>query len=712
YHFGYDTDTINLLEFGMSSLKTNHLPIRAIQQCESFFEKLHAKRLPAHVKSDEQSSLQTTVRPLCSKVFLIGSAIHYVVCGLLRDDEHKVVHLVYIDPQNYDILHRSGTYLLEKIIADMKFTTWIQMGWQRADMEKLAFDSLTGIQSAIDMIAQSIVHYNDLYFARKQLLRLNLIEGFLHTFDIHVLTPMANKITSLITPPLNEGNKINEEKKEANDNPTDGLFVGVAIHHQIEKNIKWLDNKEEHFSALVDSLTKKFHMCIDYTLDVIETLTLSSSTEAIKLKKEFYQFGARLIEHWSQNYYPAGIIDTNISTMLSRLQPHIPSEVLLLLEQWNKFMALFSTEQYRLLMEVQNDSFWLRFATSFLVLTFVCQHSIRSLKLHQKNSSHIKFAFQFIVAYFLNKMKIILAIFSFFVSFAGNIAKQIITIGHFAYNKMVDRCKSLKKEYVSTLGKGVFFLIIYHPKNGDTPTKDAITALKKLQKSGVACCFLTNNSKESTKKLVYKLQNVIGFDIHPSQIVSASSATRRLIETEKLSKPFLLISEEAKEEFEPYVGRQEKILSENNFECKSIELANEFDSVIVGFSKKDFCFEKMNWAFRILHYNKNAQLYAINLSRYLNEESESSQTKDKSTSLNSISVGAFVKALEFSTNKKAHLIGKPSKVFFQTGTLQRNKINYMLHAHICYIFLNTSFNKQQTQIHGRNDKKTFFLTKD
>jgi len=90
-----------------------------------------------------------------------------------------------------------------------------------------------------------------------------------------------------------------------------------------------------------------------------------------------------LIEKWSQTYYPAGIIDSNISTMLSRLQPHIPEQVLTLLVQWNKLAVLFSTEQYRKIMGVQNDKFWERFESSLVVLSVVCHHSMELIKPQQ-----------------------------------------------------------------------------------------------------------------------------------------------------------------------------------------------------------------------------------------------------------------------------------------------------------------------------------------
>ncbi len=156
------------------------------------------------------------------------------------------------------------------------------------------------------------------------------------------------------------------------------------------------------------------------------------------------------------------------------------------------------------------------------------------------------------------------------------------------------------------------------------------------------------------------------------QLVSASSSAANVIKKGKLS-PFLLISESAREEFEPYYSKQENILSKLqpsvynssvNFSkkqeivnAKNLEVLKEFDSVFVGMSKRDFNFEKMNIAFHILHYNKGSKLYAINMSRYFKD----------TDGLNAISVGSFVKTLEFSSDLKPILIGKPSPLFFQSG---------------------------------------------
>jgi len=50
-------------------------------------------------------------------------------------------------------------------------------------------------------------------------------------------------------------------------------------------------------------------------------------------------------------------------------------------------MVLFSTEQYRIVVGVRNETFWHRFASSSLVLSFVCQHASALLQSHQETQT-------------------------------------------------------------------------------------------------------------------------------------------------------------------------------------------------------------------------------------------------------------------------------------------------------------------------------------
>ena len=205
---------------------------------------------------------------------------------------------------------------------------------------------------------------------------------------------------------------------------------------------------------------------------------------------------------------------------------------------------------------------------------------------------------------------------------------------------------------------------------GDKLIGDCINSLKKLTESNVKYCFVTNNSKTSTAKLITKLSK-IGFDIKPHLLVTASSAAANIIKTNKLT-PLLLIAPDTVEEFEPYYLNQTKVIESKNYSL--------FDSVFIGLSKPDFVYDKLNVAFHCLHYNKDCKLYAINKAKYFNEpnvqniiipEQNGDENEEKQnyvpSSINSLATGAFVKGLEFAASRKAAVVGKPSKYFFEDG---------------------------------------------
>ncbi|XP_067941650.1 haloacid dehalogenase-like hydrolase domain-containing protein 2 isoform X2 [Watersipora subatra] len=84
---------------------------------------------------------------------------------------------------------------------------------------------------------------------------------------------------------------------------------------------------------------------------------------------------------------------------------------------------------------------------------------------------------------------------------------------------------------------------------------------------------------------------------------------------------------------------------------KDIDTSNP-NAVVIGLAPSMFHYDKLTEAFNCLQ--SGAQLIGLNKSRYFQRE----------TGL-SLGPGAFVSALEYSTDKSAKIIGKPSKTFFE-----------------------------------------------
>ena len=104
----------------------------------------------------------------------------------------------------------------------------------------------------------------------------------------------------------------------------------------------------------------------------------------------------------------------------------------------------------------------------------------------------------------------------------------------------------------------------------------------------------------------------------------------------------------------------------------------DLDEMILQIDCQLDCEDRLNVAFHVLHYGE-ADLYAINKARYLNEKNvngvmvqqngdgDDEQKKAASENINNLATGMFVTGLEYSTGKESIVIGKPSPHFFAAG---------------------------------------------
>ncbi|XP_058801531.1 haloacid dehalogenase-like hydrolase domain-containing protein 2 isoform X2 [Phymastichus coffea] len=128
----------------------------------------------------------------------------------------------------------------------------------------------------------------------------------------------------------------------------------------------------------------------------------------------------------------------------------------------------------------------------------------------------------------------------------------------------------------------------------------------------------------------------LGFNITKEEIFSSLAAAREIVKTRKLN-PLYLIEDDAMEDFKDL-----------------IDSTNQFNAVMVGLAPSKFDYIHLNEAFRLLM--NGASLIAIHEGRYYK----------KSDGL-AIGPGAFVKGLEYSSDVKAEVIGKPTSGFFKAA---------------------------------------------
>uniref|UniRef100_A0A8C6SI28 Haloacid dehalogenase-like hydrolase domain-containing protein 2 n=1 Tax=Neogobius melanostomus TaxID=47308 RepID=A0A8C6SI28_9GOBI len=164
----------------------------------------------------------------------------------------------------------------------------------------------------------------------------------------------------------------------------------------------------------------------------------------------------------------------------------------------------------------------------------------------------------------------------------------------------------------------------------DTAVPGAQEALTRLRQASVAVKFVTNTTKESKRNLLERLQR-LSFDVQENEIFTSLTAARSLLE-QKQHRPLLLVDDSALEDF------------------TGID-TSEPNAVVIGLAPEHFNYQTMNKAFRMIL--DGAPLIAIHKARYY-------KRKDGLA----LGPGPFVTGLEYATDCKATVVGKPEETFF------------------------------------------------
>ncbi|EPQ07459.1 Haloacid dehalogenase-like hydrolase domain-containing protein 2 [Myotis brandtii] len=151
-----------------------------------------------------------------------------------------------------------------------------------------------------------------------------------------------------------------------------------------------------------------------------------------------------------------------------------------------------------------------------------------------------------------------------------------------------------------------------------------------LRGTSVMVRFVTNTTKESKRDLLERLKK-LEFDISEDEIFTSLTAARNLVE-QKQVRPMLLVDDRALPDF------------------KGIQTSDP-NAVVIGLAPEHFHYQTLNQAFRLLL--DGAPLIAIHKARYY-------KRKDGLA----LGPGPFVTALEYATDTKATVVGKPEKTFF------------------------------------------------
>uniref|UniRef100_G1P1M4 Haloacid dehalogenase-like hydrolase domain-containing protein 2 n=2 Tax=Myotis lucifugus TaxID=59463 RepID=G1P1M4_MYOLU len=195
---------------------------------------------------------------------------------------------------------------------------------------------------------------------------------------------------------------------------------------------------------------------------------------------------------------------------------------------------------------------------------------------------------------------------------------------------------SMAQRMKLTVSSLAIYVISGYNSGGDITTPGLLASatnlgdLIGLRGTSVMVKFVTNTTKESKRDLLERLKK-LEFDISEDEIFTSLTAARNLVE-QKQVRPMLLVDDRALPDF------------------KGIQTSDP-NAVVIGLAPEHFHYQTLNQAFRLLL--DGAPLIAIHKARYY-------KRKDGLA----LGPGPFVTALEYATDTKATVVGKPEKTFF------------------------------------------------
>jgi len=168
---------------------------------------------------------------------------------------------------------------------------------------------------------------------------------------------------------------------------------------------------------------------------------------------------------------------------------------------------------------------------------------------------------------------------------------------------------------------------------GSKAIAGAPASLETLRQSGIAVRCVTNVTRLPAEGILERLTKM-GFEIRDDELITAPRAARSYLLKHRLS-PYLLIHPALQPEFADLVTASP-------------------NAVLLGDAGDDLNYANLNRAFRLLM--EGAAFLAMGNNHYFREDGGLS-----------LDIGPFVAALEYASGKKATILGKPSRDFFQAA---------------------------------------------
>jgi len=191
--------------------------------------------------------------------------------------------------------------------------------------------------------------------------------------------------------------------------------------------------------------------------------------------------------------------------------------------------------------------------------------------------------------------------------------------------------------------RGILFDLDGVLYNSSQLIQGAVEAVEWVQQRQIPHLFVTNTTSRSRSVLAEKLA-AFGFSVSESAILTPAVAAADWMRTRDPAPIALFVPPSTRGEFA-------------EFPCLPEQAERGAAYVVIGDLGERWDFRTLNRAFQLLHYNPEAVLIALGMTRYW-------QTPEGI----SLDVAPFVAALEHASGRKAIVIGKPSEAFFRAAT--------------------------------------------
>ncbi|XP_054167128.1 phospholysine phosphohistidine inorganic pyrophosphate phosphatase-like [Oppia nitens] len=195
----------------------------------------------------------------------------------------------------------------------------------------------------------------------------------------------------------------------------------------------------------------------------------------------------------------------------------------------------------------------------------------------------------------------------------------------------------MSKKWLEKQIKGLLLDItgVLYESGCDTAIAGSVDAIKRLRQNGIPFRFCTNETQRTTDSLVSKLRR-FGYELDKSEVIAPAPAVRHMLIKQNL-RPYLLIYPELMPEFAD--------IDQSNANC-----------VVVGDAAQHFTYDAVNKAFQLLLSMKDPLLISMGKGKYYKEGNELV-----------LDLGAYTAALEYATDNKAVIMGKPAKEYYMTA---------------------------------------------